>query len=121
MKESKVLVVNLTGAVTELIRHLVLSGINLEIVNDGKLVEPHHAQEEFLIDALIDCGKYVFLSLSFMFIDKHCHRSKTLGNEPICFCQRYNNHFDRRIVGLCLLYRSPSPRDRQKSRMPSSA
>jgi hypothetical protein len=62
MKESKVLVVNLTGAVTELIRHLVLSGINLEIVNDGKLVEPQHAQEEFLIDALTDCGKYVFLS-----------------------------------------------------------
>ena len=64
MKESKVLVVNLTGAVSELIRHLVLSGINLEIVNDGKLVESHHAQEEFLIDALTDCGKYVFLSLS---------------------------------------------------------
>ena len=25
------------------------------------------------------------------------------------------------IAGLCLLYTSPSPRDRQKSRMPSSA
>ena len=25
------------------------------------------------------------------------------------------------LVGLCLLYTSPSPRDRQKSRMPSSA
>ena len=25
------------------------------------------------------------------------------------------------IVGTCLLYTSPSPRDRQKSRMPSSA
>ena len=25
------------------------------------------------------------------------------------------------VVGLCLLYTSPSPRDRQKSRMPSSA
>ena len=24
-------------------------------------------------------------------------------------------------VGICLLYTSPSPRDRQKSRMPSSA
>ena len=24
-------------------------------------------------------------------------------------------------IGLCLLYTSPSPRDRQKSRMPSSA
>ena len=26
-----------------------------------------------------------------------------------------------RLVGICLLYTSPSPRDRQKSRMPSSA
>ena len=25
------------------------------------------------------------------------------------------------IFGICLLYTSPSPRDRQKSRMPSSA
>ena len=29
-------------------------------------------------------------------------------------------HFAR-CVGICLLYTSPSPRDRQKSRMPSSA
>ena len=27
----------------------------------------------------------------------------------------------RTIFGVCLLYTSPSPRDRQKSRMPSSA
>ena len=27
----------------------------------------------------------------------------------------------RRRIGICLLYTSPSPRDRQKSRMPSSA
>ena len=27
----------------------------------------------------------------------------------------------RKRVGVCLLYTSPSPRDRQKSRMPSSA
>jgi molybdopterin/thiamine biosynthesis adenylyltransferase len=59
MKESKVLVINLTGSVTELIRHLVLSGINLEIVNDGKVVEAHNAEEDFLIDAQTDLGKYV--------------------------------------------------------------
>ena len=36
-----------------------------------------------------------------------------------------NTEFGQRIVNslftLCLLYTSPSPRDRQKSRMPSSA
>ena len=33
------------------------------------------------------------------------------GEDPASFASRY----------LCLLYTSPSPRDRQKSRMPSSA
>ena len=33
-----------------------------------------------------------------------------------CFATRFNRYFY-----LCLLYTSPSPRDRQKSRMPSSA
>ena len=32
-----------------------------------------------------------------------------------------NNLHDQNIPGTCLLYTSPSPRDRQKSRMPSSA
>jgi len=64
MKESKVLVINLTGAVTELIRHLVLSGINLEIVNDGKVVEAHHPLEDFLIDMQTDQGNYV-ISINF--------------------------------------------------------
>ena len=30
-------------------------------------------------------------------------------------------HFVAVVIGRCLLYTSPSPRDRQKSRMPSSA
>ena len=32
-----------------------------------------------------------------------------------------NFHFDQVDIPSCLLYTSPSPRDRQKSRMPSSA
>ena len=28
---------------------------------------------------------------------------------------------EKELAGICLLYTSPSPRDRQKSRMPSSA
>ena len=31
------------------------------------------------------------------------------------------NLFDLGLIGLCLLYTSPSPRDRTRSRMPSSA
>ena len=33
----------------------------------------------------------------------------------------YDNYVEHMRVNHCLLYTSPSPRDRQKSRMPSSA
>ena len=35
--------------------------------------------------------------------------------------KQIGGHFDYASVNDCLLYTSPSPRDRQKSRMPSSA
>ena len=41
---------------------------------------------------------------------------KENGTKQIIFKQTQNNNFT-----FCLLYTSPSPRDRQKSRMPSSA
>ena len=34
---------------------------------------------------------------------------------------RYYVNMDELLASTCLLYTSPSPRDRQKSRMPSSA
>ena len=42
------------------------------------------------------------------------------------FCGDFNIHYIRELfegtrIEICLLYTSPSPRDRQKSRMPSSA
>jgi hypothetical protein len=61
MKESKVLVHNFVCSVTELCRHLVLSGINLELVKDETIVEPSHAEEDFLFDASTDCGKMVII------------------------------------------------------------
>ena len=41
-----------------------------------------------------------------------------LGGLPFFFVPK---GLSKRAAGLCLLYTSPSPRDRQKSRMPSSA
>ena len=39
----------------------------------------------------------------------------------LAFCDRGANPDVQNRLGFCLLYTSPSPRDRQKSRMPSSA
>ena len=39
---------------------------------------------------------------------------ETTGEEPL-------EVFEKAMNNICLLYTSPSPRDRQKSRMPSSA
>ena len=57
MKESKVLVVNLIGSVTELCRHLVLSGINLEIVNEASLIDTSHFESDFLFCSATDFEK----------------------------------------------------------------
>ena len=50
--------------------------------------------------------------------------SETMGlryhRDPLCVVQLSAGDGDAHVV-RCLLYTSPSPRDRQKSRMPSSA
>ena len=51
-------------------------------------------------------------------------KSKSVGNIRISLrsmCLRTKMYSGDWIVETCLLYTSPSPRDRQKSRMPSSA
>ena len=47
---------------------------------------------------------------------------ETKKNQFISKYPKYKEFFDKYLeYGVCLLYTSPSPRDRQKSRMPSSA
>ena len=49
---------------------------------------------------------------------------KGKGNEKEVFKMTFENTKDKETVteiGACLLYTSPSPRDRTRSRMPSSA
>ena len=48
---------------------------------------------------------------------------KGYSYRSVAFYQNKNekNLIEKNILKLCLLYTSPSPRDRQKSRMPSSA
>lgn len=61
MKNSLALVVNLTPTCTELARHLVLSGINIHLVDDGqKLIEQSDVDSDFLFSAG-DIGRKVSL------------------------------------------------------------
>ena len=46
---------------------------------------------------------------------------KTINGNRHFQVKAYGGKNEDRWVDICLLYTSPSPRDRQKSRMPSSA
>ena len=46
---------------------------------------------------------------------------ESLGEIGTQLYDNYTEYKESRADGACLLYTSPSPRDRQKSRMPSSA
>ena len=62
-----------------------------------------------------------------IYADKHAGRSKFTiqSKNPERDFQDLPNYLDKNLDRIldfrCLLYTSPSPRDRQKSRMPSSA
>ena len=47
--------------------------------------------------------------------------ARTIIDLGIAEAERIGNPMNIAVVDACLLYTSPSPRDRQKSRMPSSA
>ena len=44
-----------------------------------------------------------------------------VGDDLVCLAEFRGQEADPEMLCACLLYTSPSPRDRQKSRMPSSA
>ena len=57
MKESKVLIIGLSNCATELARHLVLSGINIELLTFSKSeVGPTDYERDFLFEPT-DAGK----------------------------------------------------------------
>ena len=53
--------------------------------------------------------------------DKEEQLGQTQFTQPALYLVSYLEALSRIEDGACLLYTSPSPRDRQKSRMPSSA
>ena len=52
---------------------------------------------------------------------KHCEHLQDLVDQMLKAAKDFDAEKDAELDIDCLLYTSPSPRDRQKSRMPSSA
>ena len=79
-----------------------------------------------VIDELEDCKKFAnnwYLDSESNFDNCTYELNENLKSNDIDLEAKPNLHlkFDEILKSFCLLYTSPSPRDRQKSRMPSSA
>ena len=70
-----------------------------------------------LLTDVMGCGGIVMIPLMIFLLSFNQHQAQSTSLAvlavPVTFLAAYNYS--------CLLYTSPSPRDRQKSRMPSSA
>mgnify|MGYP000781169220 CR=1 FL=1 len=62
---------------------------------------------------------FVGLMLTFQLIYFEISRKRALRVNNLVWFEQFNRPFN--YTGTCLLYTSPSPRDRTRSRMPSSA
>ena len=69
---------------------------------------------------LLGCESLIRLSVAYQErMDRHSEIAAVVSIESAKL-ETLQQRFDR-LFSICLLYTSPSPRDRQKSRMPSSA
>ena len=126
-------------------RRIIVSAWNVSEIESMALPPCHTFFQFYVADNKLSCQLYqrsadIFLGVPFniasyalltMMMAQVCNLEvgefiHTLGDAHI-----YSNHFEQTKLQLsrepkllpkiCLLYTSPSPRDRQKSRMPSSA
>ena len=89
----------------------VLTDGSLIVNSDGELLRKMNVKDGYALKAAIESGLNLVI-ISGGTNEGVRERLKILGIKHI-YLGAYNK--------FCLLYTSPSPRDRQKSRMPSSA
>ena len=93
----------------------------VKLLSPWKLVSQREiyikGRKQFAIDTLgISCLDYLELYKKFTYTNQESYRL-----DHICSVELGEKKLDHSEFDTCLLYTSPSPRDRQKSRMPSSA
>ena len=87
--------------------------------------EKYLTETKYLADFLTELSHYISINFRNLLINEECSFMDLINisdfkiKENSSFL-RYRNMFDRLFLS-CLLYTSPSPRDRTRSRMPSSA
>ena len=90
-----------------------------ELTSDPKAMEDYMWSRDY-VDALSDFGHIGFTAQQLVEgMDRLKPRLYSIASSPDH--EPGTVHLTVGIVRYCLLYTSPSPRDRQKSRMPSSA
>ena len=83
-----------------------------QVVLKAHLLKPKDQPADTVLILMHPIGGGEYLPMTVALAKAGCH---------VIYCQsRYPNN-DSALIMDCLLYTSPSPRDRQKSRMPSSA
>ena len=116
-------IVDLTGILQLFENHVPFVTINSTIldVKRGE-EEPNQSEVNGCINTILkinDSGRAI-VDKGTVFWRERNQLPKTISEEWDCVT--LINLWDRRLMRQsCLLYTSPSPRDRQKSRMPSSA
>src|SRR5665213_3824926 len=96
----------------------ILCGDGIEFLRDHCLKMPTHSL--VYIDPPYVTNGYKLYRYHFEKA-QHAQLSEAVSGLCVPWLMSYDNHPLIRDLYICLLYTSPSPRDRQKSRMPSSA
>ena len=87
------------------------------LLEDMSKVENFYPEQ--LVQSIISCSNRDWDILNTLEGEKNIENKSKEEYEEIKKMNKNKNYFE--LVNNCLLYTSPSPRDRQKSRMPSSA
>ena len=88
--------------------------------NEGVLNIPNSVNQTFCVKTMLKIGAAAAGSTALAYAGLRA-LERTAGNAPTALAARPKALSMEKLKGFCLLYTSPSPRDRTRYRMPSSA